>query len=189
VNARLYIVNEASANRGGLYPYNTVAGSGTDYSVGIFSEGEIFLAAGGSATKRFTMSTTGAATFSSTLGINGVADNVKGGTYTPTGSNGGNVGSITTYQHTYSRIGNIVTVSGVVEFTPTAANSLCTLEITLPIASTFTTSFQANGAASNSVTNTLGYIRSGTNKAQIIFISDSSSTTISATYTFQYQIL
>jgi len=131
----------------------------------------------------------GAATFSSTLGINGVADNIKSGTYTPTGSNGGNVGSITTYPHTYSRIGNIVTVGGVVEFTPTAASSLCTLEITLPITSTFTTSFQANGAASNSVSGTLGYIRSGTNKAQIIFISDSGPTTINATYTFQYQIL
>jgi hypothetical protein len=136
-----------------------------------------------------TIASTGAATFSSTLGINGVADNVKGGTYTPTGSNGGNVGSITMREHSYIRVGNIVTVSGVAEFTPTAASSLCTLEITLPFASTFTTSFQANGAASNSVSNTLGYVQSGTNKAQIIFISDTGPTAIAARYTFQYQIL
>jgi len=67
VTATNCIINEASANRGGLYPYNRVLGSGTDYSVGIFSEGEIFLASGGSTTKRFTMSTTGAATFSSSV--------------------------------------------------------------------------------------------------------------------------
>jgi hypothetical protein len=64
---RYYRINEASANRGGLYPYNLVTGSGTDYSVGIFSEGEIFLAPGGSATKRFTMNSSGAATFSSSI--------------------------------------------------------------------------------------------------------------------------
>lgn len=67
VTGRNYILNEASANRGGLYTYNQVAGSGTDYSIGLFSEGEFFIATGGSATKRFTMSTTGATTFSSTI--------------------------------------------------------------------------------------------------------------------------
>ena len=152
-----------------------------------YSTGSLIL--GTNNTANLTIANGGAATFSSTLGINGVADNVKSGTYTPTGSNAGNVGSITMYQHSYIRVGNVVTVSGVVEFTPTAGNSLCTLEITLPVASTFTTSFQANGAASNSVTNSLGYIRSGTNKAQIIFISDSGPTSINASYTFQYQIL
>jgi hypothetical protein len=68
VTSTNYIINEASANRGGLYPYNKVLGSGTDYSIGLFSEGEIFLASGGSATKRFTMSTTGAATFTQSNG-------------------------------------------------------------------------------------------------------------------------
>jgi hypothetical protein len=67
VTGRNFVINEASANRGGLYPYNLVSGSGTDYSTGIYSEGEIFLASGGSATKRFTMSSTGAATFSGSV--------------------------------------------------------------------------------------------------------------------------
>jgi hypothetical protein len=59
VTARNYIINEASANRGGLYPYNRVLGSGTDYSVGLFSEGEIFLASGGSTTKRMVITSGG----------------------------------------------------------------------------------------------------------------------------------
>jgi hypothetical protein len=56
---RYYRINEASVNRGGLYPYNLVFGSGTDYSIGLFSEGEIFLASGGSATKRLVMNNSG----------------------------------------------------------------------------------------------------------------------------------
>jgi hypothetical protein len=68
---RFYRVREASANRGGLYPYNLVVGSGSDYALGIFSEGEIFLASGGSATKRFTMNNSGAATFSSSVTATG----------------------------------------------------------------------------------------------------------------------
>jgi hypothetical protein len=64
---RYYRILEASANRGGLYPFNLVFGGGTDYSLGIFSEGEIFLAPGGSATKRFTMNNAGAATFTNSV--------------------------------------------------------------------------------------------------------------------------
>jgi hypothetical protein len=60
-NFALYI---ASAFRGGLYTYNQVFGSGTDYGTGLFSEGEIFLAPGGSATKRMSMTNAGAVTFS-----------------------------------------------------------------------------------------------------------------------------
>ena len=67
IDSRAFKIYEASAGRGSLAPYNLVSGSGTDYSIGIFSEGEIFLASGGSATKRFTMSTSGAATFSSSV--------------------------------------------------------------------------------------------------------------------------
>jgi len=59
VYATNYIINEASANRGGLYPYNRVLGSGTDYSVGIFSEGEIFMAPGGGTTKRLVITSGG----------------------------------------------------------------------------------------------------------------------------------
>ncbi|MBN8665802.1 MAG: hypothetical protein J0L83_14570 [Chitinophagales bacterium] len=59
VTGRWFNILEASANRGGLYTYNVISGSGTDYSVGVFSEGDMFFATGGSATKKVTISSTG----------------------------------------------------------------------------------------------------------------------------------
>jgi len=62
--SRIY---EASAQRGGMYTYNVISGSGSDYSVGLFSEGELYFASGGSATKKFTMNNAGAASFTGNL--------------------------------------------------------------------------------------------------------------------------
>jgi hypothetical protein len=67
ISSRGYSLFEASASRGTFAPYNIVSGSGTDYSVGLFSEGELFLATGGTATKRFTMTAAGVATFTSSV--------------------------------------------------------------------------------------------------------------------------
>jgi hypothetical protein len=58
---------EASAQRGGLYPYNVISGAGTDYSIGLFSESSLWFAAGGGVTKHLTIASTGAATFSSSV--------------------------------------------------------------------------------------------------------------------------
>lgn len=71
------------------------------------------------------------------------------GTYTPTLSNTTNVASSAvngTFQ--YLRLGSIVTVAGSVQVDPTAA-AATVLKISLPIASNFTTSYQANGNATN----------------------------------------
>lgn len=75
---RYYKIKEASAARGGLYPYNLVTGTGTDYSIGIFSEGEMFFASGGSVTKRFTMGTTGTATFTQSVLANSPSEGATG---------------------------------------------------------------------------------------------------------------
>jgi hypothetical protein len=91
---RYYRLREASANRGGLYPFNLVFGSGTDYSIGIFSEGEIFLAPGGSATKRFTMSNSGAASFTGALTVGGTIVINNGGGVSATGSFSTNAGGL-----------------------------------------------------------------------------------------------
>ena len=61
---RYHRIFEASAQRGGLYTYNVISGGGADYSIGLFSEGELWLAPGGSATKRMSMTNAGAVTFS-----------------------------------------------------------------------------------------------------------------------------
>jgi hypothetical protein len=62
---------EASAQRGGLYPYNIISGAGTDYSIGLFSESSLWFAAGGGITKHLTIASTGAATFSSSVTAGG----------------------------------------------------------------------------------------------------------------------
>jgi hypothetical protein len=62
---------EASAQRGGLYPYNIISGAGTDYSIGLFSESSLWFAAGGGITKHLTIASTGAATFSSSVTTGG----------------------------------------------------------------------------------------------------------------------
>lgn len=51
----------AAASRGIIGTYNYVAGGGsTDYSFGLFSEGDMFFSTNGSATKRMTLTTSGA---------------------------------------------------------------------------------------------------------------------------------
>jgi hypothetical protein len=200
VNARLYIVNEASANRGGLYPYNTVAGSGTDYSVGIFSEGEIFLAAGGSATKRFTMSTTGAATFSSLAGTGdrlvqanssgelSATQTIASGTYTPTITDNLNTSSYTVQHASYTRIGNICTVYMRVSFT--ASSSVCGINVTIPVGNNFSNSNQATGSNGNGANGLVMYNSTASASTNQIFTSMSGATVGSNTisFSFQYQV-
>jgi hypothetical protein len=90
-------------------------------------------------TDRLTISTTGAATFSSTLGIGGVSDSVKGGTYTPTINTTTNIASSSVGTWQYLRVGNTVTVSGSITITPTLAVSTTSFNFSLPINSTFAT--------------------------------------------------
>lgn len=74
LTAQNFVINVASASRGGLYPYNYLAGGGsTDYSIGLFSEGEIFMASGATATKRFTLKTNGQSIFTNLL-VKGTGD-------------------------------------------------------------------------------------------------------------------
>jgi hypothetical protein len=96
--------------------------------------------AGGNAslTNALVISNTGAATFSSTLGINGVADNVKSGSYAPTITASVNVTSASnTGNAIYSRVGNVVTVSGMCSVSNTAVGATI-ITISLPIASSLT---------------------------------------------------
>lgn len=85
-----------------------------------------------------TLGSNGAATFSSTLGINGVADNVKSGSYAPTITASVNVTSASnTGNAIYTRVGNVVTVSGMCSISNTAAGATI-ITISLPVASSLT---------------------------------------------------
>lgn len=186
LTSRSHNIYEASAARGAFAPYNLVVGGGTDYSVGIFSEGEIYMATGGSATKKFTMSTTGAATFSGNL----TAANLTSGTYTPTPTNISNTASFTTYALQYLRVGNTATVSGRLTVQASSASDT-EFRITLPIASNFTATTNAGGSG---VFQFDGYKPVGikadiTNDQATFFYAASSTATNDLYFSFTYQIL
>lgn len=66
----------------------------------------------------------------------GTAGEITAGTYTPTLDNTTNVSASTAYQCQYLRVGNTVTVSGLVDVDPTIAVATV-LGISIPIASNF----------------------------------------------------
>lgn len=82
----------------------------------------------------------------STASVSGA---VTSGTYTPTLFNTTNVSASTPSSCQWSRVGNIVTVSGFASVTATSATSTV-LGISLPVASNFTTTSDLNGIGSNS---------------------------------------
>lgn len=124
------------------------AGTGANAYINSIGSGNLILGANGAASNHLSIASTGAATFSSTLGINGVADNVKGTTYTPTFSNQSNIDAITLRDANYIRVGNIVYVSALIDVDPTVAGSV-SFEMTLPVSSNLTT-YTLHGLGSTS---------------------------------------
>lgn len=113
--------------------------------------------------------------------------------YSPTITSTANLtGTATANNFRYTRVGNNVTVSGVLTgFDPTTTATLTTLGISLPIASAFSTAFQCSGAgASIAVTDGAIAINSdATNdRAQLTYVCvDTTSHTV--TVWFQYEVL
>jgi hypothetical protein len=66
-NVGIYQIWQGGTFRGGLYNYASASGSGTDYSPTLTSETDLHFTTGGSVTKKLTISSSGAATFSSTI--------------------------------------------------------------------------------------------------------------------------
>ena len=79
------------------------------------------------------------------------------GTYTPTLTGVTNVASSTARQATYMRVGNTVTVSGQIDVTPTINNTRTTIGVSLPIASNFSTAYQAGGSGHTTGNITAGH--------------------------------
>jgi hypothetical protein len=129
--------------------------------------------------------TTGAATFSSTLGINGVSDNIKSGTYTPTLSSIYNVTSSTAFVCQYMRVGNVVTVSGVINVTATATNTWTRISMTLPISSNFDFSYRAGGGGGANSTNNVCVILAGASTS-VVYLDAFPNSTNSLSYYFSY---
>jgi hypothetical protein len=65
--------------------------------------------------------------------VSNLTKDIASGTYTPTLTPSFNLDSATAKTTMYTRIGNIVTVTGIMEINPTASSSVCLLDISLPI--------------------------------------------------------
>ena len=79
----------------------------------------------------------------------GTAERIASGTYNPGFTNVANLGSISAAAPCqWIRVGNVVTVSGVLSIDPTAGSVVTTARMTIPIASNFTAVGQLGGAGS-----------------------------------------
>lgn len=120
----------------------------------------------------------------------GISD-IASGTYTPTATSISNVDAITITDFYFIRVGNEVHVSGWMQIDATlAAGTSTTVNLTVPIASNFTTAYQASG---NGVT--------GASDVNLTIISDPTADKVTIIYgadvtnnqdvqiTFMYRIL
>lgn len=80
-------------------------------------------------------------------GASGTTGMLASGTYTATITDSANTSARTAYKSQWSRTGNVVTVSGMVEVDPTSPATSTIIKITLPIASNFTIVGDCRGSA------------------------------------------
>ena len=115
------------------------------------------------------------------------------GIHTPTATTGTNVTASTPGQTQYMRVGNTVTVSGYIEITCTTGGSSSQVDITIPVASGFTTSTQLSGTIIESVTGAtagIGILTSDdTNDRATILFTPRTTGSLSYRFTYSYQIL
>jgi hypothetical protein len=74
---------------------------------------------------------------------------IASGTYTPTLTSTTNIASTTARPCQWMRVGNVVNVACVITITVTSASAVSNLGVSLPIASNFTTAYQAAGAGNS----------------------------------------
>jgi hypothetical protein len=133
----------------------------------------------------------GVKTFSDGVDVADVTGgNVIGGTYTPTtGTGTSGYSSLSTRTHTYTRIGNIVTVAGEIQYTATAASVILSLQ--LPIDRISTSSLDCRGGSSwanDTMTSARILGHSGYSNYFQIIMGTAGSGTQTVGYCFQYEI-
>ena len=127
-----------------------------------------------------------------TVSASGIVTN---GRYTPTMTLGANVSSASALSAIYSRMGNIVTVSGQTAVVATAAgNTASVIGVSLPIASNLATAADLSGAGSRLAATTVATSSvtiSGdftNDRAQLDFNSTQTTSSL-LSFTFQYEVL
>ena len=115
---------------------------------------------------------------------------IASGTYTPTLADVSNTSARTAYQGQWMRVGNVVTVSGTLDLMATLISTATRVSITLPIASTFTTSYQCSGTAGDALHDIGGAIASdSSSKAILSFSTLVAGGTNTFNYIFTYEVL
>ena len=159
-----------------LQANSSIAFTGTDGKV-LSLTGDIQINGNGKTlTLNNTLGLTG--TDGTTLNINAVAT-LNSGTYPPTANNGTNVTSFSVIGFQYLRVGNTVTVSGLVQVTPTASATLTAFDLSLPIASTLSSSACAGAGGKNfetTVSPAMVSANTSTNTARVAFVSSTTGT-------------
>lgn len=118
---------------------------------------------------------------------------IESGTYTPTATLTGNVDSAIPSLFMYTRIGDKVTVWGYLDVDVTSANTPCSFELTLPIASNFTDLEDLMGVGSLVTTSGLFVPAvvlpsTGSDRADVDFNSGSTTTSQPMIVNFSYKI-
>lgn len=114
------------------------------------------------------------------------------GTWTPTISNTGNIGSSTARVCKYQRIGGIVAVSGSISLTPTSDALSVSFRLSLPIASSFSTGFEAMGTVTVFANDTVygsGNLTGWTDGTMLIQVPSAGSGTQAVYFSGMYEIV
>lgn len=112
------------------------------------------------------------------------------GTYTPTLTGVTNIQATTTYQCQYMRVGNVVTVSGLIDIDATVVGNTV-LGISLPIASNFANNYECAGTiCASTVASQCGRITADTtNDRANVTIQTVSLANESHAFTFTYTVI
>lgn len=110
------------------------------------------------------------------------------GTYTPTIGLVTNAASSTAYVCQFLRVGNSVTVSGLVSVTATAANTNTRITMTLPITSSFDFAYRAGGGGGGRATSIVSVV-SATASASTVQMDFTPTSTSVLDYFFNYTYL
>lgn len=114
---------------------------------------------------------------------------IRSGTYTPTLTGVLNVTASTPRKAQWSRVGNVVTVSGQFDITPTGIGQV-QIGISLPVASNFGTAYECGGAGLTTVNSFAAgvYGDAANNRAELTYF-DLSGIAETAVYTFTYEVI
>jgi hypothetical protein len=117
---------------------------------------------------------------------------IASGTYVPTFVSVSNITGTPSGTAQWTRVGNVVTVSGSVQVDPTTASTASSFTSTLPIASTFGSIADLAGTAvrdNNTAANICASIRGSSTIARFDFFCDTNVNSEAWYYTFTYEVL